>query len=273
MPELPEVETVKNYLSPLIKGKEFNAIDVLNDKLRVKVPKNLVNHVTNSNIEKITRRAKYLLIYLKNDQVLIIHLGMTGKIFVEKKLKNEKHDHVIFCLNNGDFMRYNDVRKFGLVTCLNKNKLANSKFFSHLGIEPLSDDFTGKYLKEICKNSNTEIKKFIMEQKKLVGVGNIYASEALFSSKIHPETPSRSLSLNEANSLVKNIKSILIQAIAKGGSTIKDYRLVNGESGYFQHEFKVYGRENNPCKICATPIKKIVQAGRSTFYCIKCQKK
>lgn len=273
MPELPEVETVKKYLIPLIKGKKFTNITILNAKLRIQIPANITTKITNSKIIKIERRAKYLLTYFANQQVLIIHLGMTGKIFVETSVTSNKHDHVIFNLSDGNYMRYNDVRKFGLVTYQEQANLTLSSFFKHLGIEPLSANFDSKYMQNLCQNSNNEIKKFIMEQKNIVGVGNIYASEALFLSKIHPEKPASKLKLTEINLLVENIKKVLLQAIAKGGSTIKDYRLVNGESGYFQHEFKVYGKENNACQICDSPIKKIKQAGRSTFYCGICQKK
>jgi len=273
MPELPEVETVKNYLEPLLKGQSFAEIEILNPNLRIPVPDDLSEKLANHKIEQVTRRAKYLAIYLENNSVLVIHLGMTGKIFAHQELPDtDKHDHLLFRLNNGDYLRFNDVRKFGLVTYLNDNDLTKSKLFSHLGIEPLSDEFNGKYLREISKNSNLEIKKFIMEQKNVVGVGNIYASEALFLSRINPTRPSSKISQKDTDNLVKNIKGVLELAISKGGSTIKDYRLVTGESGYFQHEFKTYGKENNPCKICSTPIKKIVQGGRSTFYCPKCQK-
>ncbi len=270
MPELPEVETIKNYIEPLIINKKFSDISVRNGNLRKKVPDNFAVIAVNSKIIAVARRAKYLIISLKNNFSIIIHLGMTGKILAhQKKIDFVKHDHIIFTLDNGSYLYFNDVRRFGMVDYVNQEKL--QEFERKLGLEPLNNDFNGDYLYKISKNKRIEIKKLIMNQKYLVGVGNIYASEALFLSKIHPT--SLQLTKKQCFVLAYNIKKILLKSIEKGGSTIKDYVLVNGSSGYFQNEFFVYGRENKPCKICMNEVKKIKQANRSSFYCSKCQKK
>lgn len=274
MPELPEVETVKNYIAPLITGKKFSEVKIIKPNLRITIPNDLPKIATEQTIQKVTRRAKYIVINLENQQNIILHLGMTGKIFAkQQKPQITKHDHLLFSLNDQSYLIFNDVRKFGLVTYAADTELKTHKLFNHLGIEPLVSKFTGAYLLALCKGKDLAIKKLIMEQKNVVGVGNIYASEALFLSGVHPELAAKELNLAQAELLVKNIKKVLKAAIKAGGSTIKDYQLVNGESGYFQHSFKVYGRENKPCKACETPIKRIVQAGRSTFYCESCQKK
>jgi formamidopyrimidine-DNA glycosylase len=274
MPELPEVETIKNYIEPLIINKNFSEVRVLNKKLRIKIPDDFSAQISKCKITKVERKAKYIVISLDNSLSIIIHLGMTGKILAHKEeIPADKHDHVIFTLEKGGYLHFNDVRKFGLITYLKSKDIAQSKFFKHLGIEPLTEEFNGKYLVKIAEGKNIAVKKFIMEQKNVVGVGNIYAAEALFMSHIHPEKPACEISGKKYEEFAQNIKAILKNSIEKGGSTIKDYTLVNGESGYFQNEFNVYGRENKPCKICEKPIKKIIQAGRSTFYCDRCQKK
>ena len=273
MPELPEVETIKNYISPILEHKKFSEINIINANLRIDIPEDLVQKLMQKKILRIERKAKYIVIYLVDNLTLIIHLGMTGKIVVHTDIPNfTKHDHVCFKLSSGEYIIYNDQRKFGLITYSETTDISQEKFFKHLGIEPLSIEFNGKYLKKIIRNKTVPIKKFIMEQKNIVGVGNIYASEALFLSKINPKRDASLLSSKERDNLVENIKIILKNAIAKGGSTIKDYKSANGEAGYFQYEFNVYGREKKSCKSCGTTIKRIVQGGRSTFYCPKCQK-
>ena len=276
MPELPEVETVKKYLDYEIKDDIFTSVEIYNKKLRVDIPSDLGQIVKNQKITKISRRAKYILINLSvSNRSLLIHLGMTGKFLIYRgKYHPTKHDHIVFSLSSGRKLIFNDQRRFGLITYINNDLEVkqNCRFLGHLGIEPLSIEFNGKYLKDLSKNSRLEIKKFIMEQKNVVGVGNIYAAEALFLSKINPTKIVQEISLKQYDILASNIKLVLANAIAKGGSTIKDFTSINGNSGYFQNELNVYGRENEPCKICNSKIIRIVQGGRSTFYCKKCQK-
>lgn len=258
MPELPEVETVVRELKQSLIGKKFGEIITLRDNIREPIPD--LSGLHGAMIKSVTRRAKYIVI---ND-ALVIHLGMSGQILIDRPKERKKHDHVIFELSNGDEMVFNDARRFGLVT-LYKNEL-----FSHLGPEPLSDEFTTAYLKKALSTRKGPIKVAIMDQELVVGVGNIYAAESLFRSGINPKTPANKVK-NHAE-LVKNIRKVLEEAIESGGSTLRDYVRSSGELGYFQHSFAVYGREGKPCIKCKTPIEKITQGGRSTFFCPKCQK-
>ncbi|MBL6621621.1 MAG: bifunctional DNA-formamidopyrimidine glycosylase/DNA-(apurinic or apyrimidinic site) lyase [Rickettsiales bacterium] len=273
MPELPEVETIKNYIKPILERKKFQEVKIINPNLRFKTPIELQEILTNQEIKIVERRAKYIIVKCTDNINLIIHLGMTGKIRAyENTPILQKHDHIIFKLNNQNILIYNDVRKFGFITYERTSNSKNISFIKKLGIEPLSKEFNKEYFKKLSKNSKIEIKKFIMDQNFIVGVGNIYACEALFLSKINPKTITNQLNVVQQELLVKNIKKILKNAIAKGGSTIKDFQLVNGESGYFQNSLNVYGREKKPCKICNSLLNKIKQGGRSTFYCESCQK-
>jgi formamidopyrimidine-DNA glycosylase len=273
MPELPEVETVKNYLKANINNDIFTSVEIYQPKLRVNIPDNLVELIKEQKIASITRRAKYIIInFVNNRYSLLIHLGMSGKLNIYDNNYNiVKHDHVLFNLSSKQKLVFNDTRRFGLITIINNSCNKKNIYLDHLGVEPLETKFTGKYLQKISLNSRLEVKKFIMEQKNIVGVGNIYAAEALFLSKIHPQKIVNRLTLNQFDLLVRNIKIILNQAIKKGGSTIKDFQSVDGNSGYFQNELSVYGREKQNCKICDTKITRIIQGGRSTFYCKKCQ--
>ena len=274
MPELPEVETVVNYLKEHIISDSFAKAEIYSPKLRIPIPQDLSQKIANQEIISIKRRAKYIFINLRNNITLLCHLGMTGKILLSDiKSPKAKHDHIIFKLKSGRYLSYNDQRRFGLITYDHTKKISDNKLIHHLGVEPLSTEFNGNYLYNITRLKQLAIKKFIMEQKNIVGVGNIYAVEALFLSKIHPEAISQDLSRSACQILSDNIKLILNQAIARGGSTIKDYESADGNAGYFQHEFKIYGREKKPCKACDTKIERIIQGGRSTFYCSRCQKK
>lgn len=274
MPELPEVETIKNYIKPIIEGDTLVDIKVYNKKLRINIPDNFITDIKDKKVISVYRRAKYIVIDLNDDISILFHFGMTGKITIyDNKPNKNKHDHVIFKLKSNKYLCFNDQRRFGLIAHQPSNGLEKTRFFAHLGIEPLNKEFNGKYLYNITKSKKLAIKNLLMEQKNIVGVGNIYAAEALFLSKIHPVKIANEISLQSCNTLCDNIKLILSKAIAKGGSTIKDYQSADGKAGYFQYEFNVYGRENKPCKACKTTIKRIVQISRSTFYCPKCQKK
>lgn len=275
MPELPEVETVKRALVDNILDNQIFSVKAFRKNLRYDFPVNMDKILNNRTISKIERRAKYILIYLKeDDNVIVIHLGMSGKLLIKPFEYNnyDKHDHLVIGLEDKKLI-FNDPRRFGLFTIIKSSEIAKHKLFANLGIEPLESNFGGNMLLDLLKNkAKTNIKNAIMDQSLIVGVGNIYACESLFLSKIMPTRIASSLSPQECNILVLNIKQILGDAIKLGGSTLKDYASVNGNSGYFQNNFFVYGRYNLPCNICNNHIKKVKQNGRTTFYCDHCQK-
>jgi formamidopyrimidine-DNA glycosylase len=277
MPELPEVETVCRGLSGNILGLNVSSVEVYAEKLRDFVPVDLNKKILNHTITKIERKAKYILIHLAananfQSQVLIIHLGMSGRLTIQDEAyERKKHDHVILKLNSL-LLVFNDARRFGVLTLTDLENLSQHKLFRKLGLEPLSKEFTVAKLKVLFKNRNKNIKNTLMDASLIVGIGNIYASEALFRSGIHPERTASSLTDKDIKKLHEQIIITLEDAIRAGGSTLKDFSKANGESGYFQYQFKVYGREGLPCFICKTLIQRIIQGGRSSFFCSKCQK-
>ncbi len=275
MPELPEVETVMRGLSPVMVEDSIKRIKLNRPDLRVPFPKNMQQKVAGYKITALTRRAKYILISFDNNQILVIHLGMSGRVSIiphDEKYEAQKHDHMILTMNTGVKIIYNDPRRFGMVFLVGDDEIDSHKAFTHLGPEPLGNDFSAPYLLNALKAKKTPIKQALLDQRVVVGVGNIYACEALYRSSINPKKQANRLTSEKAEELVKSIRYILKKAIKAGGSTLKDYRHADGELGYFQHNFKVYGREGNPCHCCRRVIRRIIQAGRSTFYCSFCQK-
>lgn len=274
MPELPEVETVCRGLDPVLTGQVISRVDLHRKDLRRPFPQGLKTLIESAQVTHITRRAKYIQIHLNNNYVLIIHLGMSGRIvFHPHDYEPQIHDHFILHMKNKQQIVLNDPRRFGSVDLLKDDELDTHPLFSHLGPEPLSNGFSGPVLAEAIKGKKAAIKQVIMDQRVVVGVGNIYASEALFWSGISPEKPAGRVQGDQAEALVRAIKKVLQKAIKAGGSTLRDHRQANGELGYFQHSFSVYDREGLPCSVCKTkPIKRIVQGGRATFYCSQCQK-
>jgi formamidopyrimidine-DNA glycosylase len=284
MPELPEVETLCRGLSEHILGLNVSSVEVYAEKLRDFIPTDLNKKILNHTITKIERKAKYILIHLAanahfQSQVLIIHLGMSGRLTIQDEMyERKKHDHVILKLNSKIGVQqqcllvFNDARRFGIFTLTDLENLSRHKLFRKLGLEPLSGEFTVAKLKVLFKNRNKNIKNTLMDASLIVGIGNIYASEALFRSGIHPERTASSLSDKDIKKLHEQIIITLEDAIRAGGSTLKDFSKANGESGYFQYQFKVYGREGSPCFVCKALIQRIVQGGRSSFFCSKCQK-
>jgi formamidopyrimidine-DNA glycosylase len=288
MPELPEVETVCRGLSENILGLNVSSVEVYAEKLRDFIPADLNKKILNHTITKIERKAKYILLYLtpsmklqfnegenvlgQQSQVLIIHLGMSGRLTIQEEVyERKKHDHVILKLNSL-LLVFNDARRFGVITLTDLENLSQHKLFRKLGLEPLAREFTVAKLKALFKNRSKNIKNTLMDASLIVGIGNIYASEALFRSGIHPERTASSLTDKDIKKLYEQIIITLEDAIRAGGSTLKDFSKANGESGYFQYQFKVYGREGLPCFTCKTLIQRIVQGGRSSFFCSKCQK-
>lgn len=276
MPELPEVETVCRGLAPVMTGRVITRVDLHRKDLRKPFPRGLKTRLTGARITHITRRAKYILIHLDNDEVLLLHLGMSGRIsFQPYDYKAQKHDHFILHLNHGQQqIVFNDPRRFGVVDMARADQLEDYPLFAHLGPEPLSNGFNGPVLAAALKGRKSAIKQAIMDQRIVVGVGNIYASEALFVAGIHPEKAAGLLKAEACEALAAAIKKVLQQAIKAGGSTLRDHRQANGELGYFQHRFSVYDREGQACPRCAGKplVKRITQGGRSTFYCPSCQK-
>ncbi|MFN3826674.1 MAG: bifunctional DNA-formamidopyrimidine glycosylase/DNA-(apurinic or apyrimidinic site) lyase [Micavibrio sp.] len=280
MPELPEVETVCRGLEPVLKGHVITHADVRRKDLRKPFPRGLAAHLKGCTVQGLSRRAKYILIHLDNSYVLVIHLGMSGRIvFQDQSYIPATHDHFILRTDAGMQIVLNDPRRFGVVDLIAEENVAAHTLFKHLGPEPLASSFTGSFLHEALSGRKTAVKVALMDQRLVVGVGNIYASEALYRAGINPERAAGTIDKGEAVSLVKAIKEVLREAIKAGGSTLKDHRQANGELGYFQHSFAVYDREGDVCPVGRLKktarghtIRRIIQGGRSTFYCPACQK-
>lgn len=289
MPELPEVETVCRGLSPFLAGAKIEKVTVSPFKLRFPYPDGFTQSLVGRVIENVHRRAKYIIADLDSDQSAIIHLGMSGRItlvgdgqslsfdaYKYQTGNKSKHDHVCLdLLKDGTAFQliYNDPRRFGLWDIAQKSHLEDCRHFSHLGPEPLAPNFDGKKLLERIGKRSAPIKLSLLNQEIVVGLGNIYVCEALFMSHINPERPSNSLTIPEADLLVANIKKVLAKAIESGGSTLRDFQHADGTLGGFQNMFLAYDREGEDCtdEKCDGKITRIVQGGRSTFFCPKCQ--
>ncbi|MDC3058829.1 bifunctional DNA-formamidopyrimidine glycosylase/DNA-(apurinic or apyrimidinic site) lyase [Candidatus Pelagibacter sp.] len=287
MPELPEVEIVRQSLLKNIKGKKINKVLVRNRNLRFKLETSFEKKLKNKFISNIERFSKYLIIELENKSFFIVHLGMSGTIHIIKNKKNDiptntsfynspnlpkNHNHVEFSFMNMKLI-YNDPRRFGYFQFFNDINSLNKKF-KNFGPEPFSKKFNYKYLIDYFKKKEKNIKNFLLDQKFVSGIGNIYASEILYLSKINPLVSAKNLKKNHCKNIVINSRKILKNAIIKGGSTIRDFKNTKGDQGNFQKEFKVYGRDKKNCKraSCSGTISKITQSNRSTFWCEKCQK-
>jgi formamidopyrimidine-DNA glycosylase len=275
MPELPEVETTRRGLLPLV-GNVVKSVTIRHPRLRWPIPQHLLQTLPNQTLKALTRRAKYILCEFSGEEtngVLLLHLGMSGRIQVlDCNYPAEKHDHFDIEFIDGQVLRLRDPRRFGAVLWLD-NHDNNHPLLNSLGPEPLEIDFNAKYLQKALANKTLAIKNAIMDGHVVVGVGNIYASESLFRSRIHPETPANKLSLKSCERLVVEIKSTLQDALNAGGSSLRDFFGTDGNPGYFQQEYFVYARTNEPCKVCARPIKTMRLGQRSTFYCEHCQKR
>lgn len=266
MPELPEVETVCCGLAPIMCGHKISRISINRQDLRIPFPSGLQT-ICGATVSTVQRRAKYILIALDDQQTMIVHLGMSGRMTVRNGVP-EKHDHMVITLDNGKEIVFNDPRRFGLVDLAETDKLSQHTLFKHLGPEPFDKNFNTNYLTERFKNKKTTIKAAIMDQRIVVGVGNIYAAEALYTARIDPCRAAGTLSKKEIGALISAIHDVLLRAIEAGGSSLRDYVQADGELGYFQHQWAVYGKEGKRCPACKKPcIVKITQGGRSTFYC------
>lgn len=273
MPELPEVEVVVAGLKPHIINQTITNVAVSEKRLRLPYPENFFETLMGATITNLERRAKYIIAHLSNNHHAIIHLGMSGKLLLTENVKQSPHNHVIIELGLGPKLVFNDPRRFGLFINCSDEEAENHPLFKNLGPEPLTDEFSATYLLNALKTRSIAIKAALMNNSVVVGVGNIYASESLFRARISPLRPANQLTHKEITRLIPHIQDVLREAIASGGSTLRDFVRSSGDSGYFQHNFAVYGKSGDPCHSCTTPIKSKIIAGRNTFYCPKCQAK
>ena len=294
MPELPEVETVRRGLEAVLVDARFESVEQRRPNLRFPFPERFAERLTGQRITSLARRAKYLLVHLEGGEVLIMHLGMSGRFLIQRPGANAQkpgeflndagnahaHDHVVFTMSNGATITYNDARRFGFMLLAECKALETHKLIVNLGVEPLGDDLSPEYLSARCEGKKTSLKAALLDQRIVAGLGNIYVCEALYRARLSPRRSAGTLALRSgapgagARRLVPEIKSVLEDAIEAGGSTLKDYRAPEGDLGYFQHSFAVYGREGLECLApgCEGTIRRIVQGGRSTFYCPRCQR-
>ena len=283
MPELPEVETVLRGISPILEGNQIDYAQVNRPDLRRPFPNNLAKRLKNRKINFLHRRSKYILIDLSGGETLIMHLGMSGRIMISQKVAgtfhhntnhSQKHDHFVLHLKDNHQLTFNDPRRFGVIDLLRTETLELSGMLSQIGPEPLSNSFNEAYFVSTLRLKKTNIKSALLDQRVVAGLGNIYACEALFRAGISPKRQAFRISHKKLSSLVPIIKEILLEAISSGGSSLRDFRNASGDLGYFQHSFDVYGREDQDCynTECDSKIKRITQAGRSSFYCSNCQR-
>ena len=283
MPELPEVETVRRGLLPVMEGGRIIKTTVNRPDLRWPFPSKMAERLTDVRVNVLRRRSKYLLFDLSSGETLIVHLGMSGRILISGDPKarfhhshapTEKHDHVVFDMANGARITFNDPRRFGAMDLANSALIDQHRMLQHLGPEPLGNAFDEEYLASTLRGKNTPIKSALLDQRVVAGLGNIYVCEALHRAGISPMRKAGRIASKRLVSLVPIIRSVLSEAIESGGSSLRDYRQTNGELGYFQHAFKVYDREGELCPKpdCGGIVARKIQSGRSSFYCPKCQR-
>jgi formamidopyrimidine-DNA glycosylase len=269
MPELPEVETVRRSLLPII-GRRVEAVEVIEPRLRQRVAQDFAFRLNGRTIKAIERRGKYLLFQLSGGEYLLAHLGMTGALLLQPVgTPQQPHDHVHFRLSGGVQLTYNDPRRFGLLRAGALDELAE---LANVGPDPLANSFSLDQLAALARGRKRPVKNLLMDQRALGGIGNIYASEILFRAGIRPSRPARRLTRRELSAILAATRTVLRSAIRHGGSSISDYRDSEGRTGYFQLRLRVYDRAGQPCLRCRTPVRRTVHAGRSSFYCPKCQK-
>ena len=270
MPELPEVETIKRALEMRLVGRRFAQTIQRRADLRWPLPPDLPALLRDRRIEGVARRAKYLQLFLDDGQVILLHMGMSGRLVFDGDPLG-LHEHLTFSFDDGTILRFVDPRRFGSLDLTTAGGLADHKLLAGLGMEPLSNAFSGAALADALHGRTVAIKLALMDQRLVVGVGNIYASEALFRTRLHPATAAGLVSTERLADLVSNVRAVLIEAIDAGGSSLRDYVQSNGELGNFQRAFKVYDRAGEPCVVCAAPILRAIHGGRATFFCAHCQ--
>lgn len=280
MPELPEVETIRRGLASRLEGRRLARVRQNRPDLRFPLPKGFVRRLEGRRVTAVGRRAKYLLIEMGDGTVLLIHLGMSGRMLVNRREEaaSEPHDHVIFETDDGWVVRFNDARRFGMMDLADRHTLADHPMLAGLGPEPLEPEFGAAGLAKALAGRTTSIKAALLDQRVVAGIGNIYASEILYRAGLSPRRRAGSISGSRAERLAAAVKSVIAEALAAGGSSLRDYVQTSGELGYFQHRWAVYDREGQPCPDCDCDprltggVKRIVQAGRSTFYCPRRQR-
>jgi formamidopyrimidine-DNA glycosylase len=289
MPELPEVETVRRGLEPVMAGQRFVRVEQRRPNLRFPLPERFAERLTGQRVVSLGRRAKYLLAGLSGSEVLVMHLGMSGRFscsgqvlgeFVHPTGADATHDHIVFTMENGAIVTYNDPRRFGFMELIRASELNEHKLFSGMGVEPLGNEFHAGVLATRAAGRSVDLKALLLDQRNVAGLGNIYVCEALHRSGLSPTRKAASLAdakgrpTERAQRLVPVIRQVLEDAIVAGGSTLRDFAKADGTLGYFQHSFQVYGREGEPCMkaACAGVVQRIVQSGRSTFFCKTCQR-
>jgi len=270
MPELPEVETTRRGIAARLTDHRIDQVIVRDRRLRWPIPAGIEARLAGQTITRITRRAKYLLIFTTGGSA-IMHLGMSGSLhIVRPDIAVQKHDHYDIRMDSGDILRFNDPRRFGCLLWSGDDPTVHP-LLAKLGPEPLSEAFTGQYLHAASRGRKISIKQHLMNSQIVVGVGNIYASEALFTAGIHPKRAAGRIAPERMETLVRTVKVVLEDSIRVGGTTLRDFYDGDGRPGYFRQELKVYGRDGKPCVRCRTPIRQIVLGQRSTFYCLECQ--
>jgi formamidopyrimidine-DNA glycosylase len=288
MPELPEVETVRRGLAPAMEGERFEKVEVRRGDLRWPLPKGFAQKLHGKLVEGLGRRAKYLLADLSSGDVLLMHLGMSGSFrvggnstpakYYHERSKSIAHDHIVFHMSNGTTVTFNDPRRFGSMKLVPRARLEQEPLLRALGPEPLGNEFDAAMLAKACAGKKTSLKAALSDQRVVAGLGNIYVCEALYRARLSPRRQASTIADRDgrpnerAERLVEAIKAVLQDAIEAGGSSLRDHRRADGSLGDFQHNFRVYDREGEPCPGCKGKIKRIVQTGRSTFYCPSCQK-
>ncbi len=278
MPELPEVETVRRGIDPVLSGARVKAVRLYRPDIRYPIPKDLPSRLEGAVIRSTERRGKYILIETDRADTLIIHLGMSGAIKLvqaDEDYTIKKHDHIEVIMENGQRMIYHDPRRFGFWDIVSSDKAETCRHFIKMGPEPLGNHFYADYLYHALRGKKTPIKIALLDQRIVAGLGNIYVCEALYQSGIHPNRAAGRISRDRLEVLVPHIRDVLLRAIDSGGSTLRDYTKTDGSLGYFQHAFKVYDREGEMCQNCHQKdivIKRIVQSGRSSFFCAHCQR-
>ncbi|MDJ0638082.1 MAG: bifunctional DNA-formamidopyrimidine glycosylase/DNA-(apurinic or apyrimidinic site) lyase [Paracoccaceae bacterium] len=283
MPELPEVETVRIGLLPAMEGQVIARTEVNRPDLRWPFPENMGERLSKVRVQALRRRSKYILADLSSGETLIVHLGMSGRILISGNPLGQfhhdhpapdRHDHVVFNMENGSRITFNDPRRFGAMDLAPTDQINAHKMLKTLGPEPLGNSFDERYLADALKTRKTPIKSALLDQKLVAGLGNIYVCEALWRAGIRPTRRADRISKGRVAGLVPHIREVLRDAIAAGGSSLRDYRQADGELGYFQHTFAVYDREGAACQTpeCTGKIRRIVQSGRSSFFCALCQR-
>lgn len=281
MPELPEVETVRRGLAPALEGRLILRAEARRPDLRFPLPENFVARLEGARIDALGRRAKYLSASLSSGEALIMHLGMTGRFTVNQASpgrfhhaagEHDRHDHVVFHMEGGARIVFNDARRFGFMHLWPLAEIETYPAFAGLGPEPHSNAFSGAYLRKAFAGKKTPVKAALLDQRVVAGVGNIYACEALFRAGIAPDRLAGTIRGDRLDRLAEAVREVIVEAIAAGGSSISDFAAADGSLGYFQHRFRVYDREGEPCPTCAKPIRRMAQSGRSSFHCPSCQR-